>query len=203
MKVMLIDTETTGLSAYKNGIHQLAGIIKIDGKVEEKFNYKIRPFPKDEIDEEALKVSGVTKEQIMAYPEPTSVHMVFTKMMEKYVDKFKKEDKFHLAGQNVPFDAGFLNSFFRKCGDKYYGSWFNWDHIDLRYLAAVLRFAGFLPVENLKLETLAKHFKLEFNGKAHDAMADIEMTDEILKLLINNYLKNPGAVPAEKKVVKK
>lgn len=199
MKVMLIDTETTGLSAFKNDIHQLAGMVKIDGKVVERFNYKIRPFDFNNISPEALEVSGVTVEQLKEYPEPKSVHMVFCKMMEKYVDKFKKEDKFHLAGQNVSFDAGFLSNFFKKCGDKYYGSWFNWDHIDLRAMSAILRYAGLLPVENLKLETLAKHFKLEFNGKAHDAMADIEMTDEVLKLLINNFLKRPEAKKAVKK----
>jgi DNA polymerase-3 subunit epsilon len=197
MKVFWLDTETTGLSFFKHDIHQLAGLIVIDGKIVEEFNYNIKPFSFENIEPDALKVSGVTVEQLKTYQDPKNVHLVLIKMMEKYCNKFDKDDKFSLAGQNVPFDANMLKGFFQKCGDKFYGSWFNYDYIDLRALTAILKFAGLLPVENLKLETIAKHLGIEYN--AHDALSDIKCTRSCLNTLVSTFFAKPTAKKALKK----
>lgn len=64
MKVVFFDLETTGTLVNKHGIHQISGMIVIDGEVKETFDFKVQPNPKAEIVQEALDVAGVTKEQI-------------------------------------------------------------------------------------------------------------------------------------------
>ena len=68
MKVVFFDLETTGTLVNKHGIHQISGMIVIDGEVKETFDFKVQPNPKAEIVQEALDVAGVTKEQILSYP---------------------------------------------------------------------------------------------------------------------------------------
>ena len=66
VKKFFYDLETTGVDHRRNGIHQLAGCIEIYGEIVESSNFKVAPNPKAIIEEEALKVGGVTLEQIQA-----------------------------------------------------------------------------------------------------------------------------------------
>ncbi len=61
-KIVFIDTETTGLKGMENGVHQISGIIDINGKIVDKFNFKVAPFEEDFITGNALKTSHVTRE---------------------------------------------------------------------------------------------------------------------------------------------
>ena len=91
MKLLYFDVETTGLSAAKCAIHQLSGIIEIDGEIKERFNINIVPFEGAMISEDALKVSNVTKKQINAYEYSYMLaHAEFKNMVLKYVDKYNK-----------------------------------------------------------------------------------------------------------------
>ena len=110
MKLFFFDVETTGTNPAKNGIHQISGEIVIDGETKESFDFKVKPNPKAIIEDEALKISGVTVEQIMSYPDMKTIYLELVKMMSKYVDKFNKLDKFFLVGYN---NASFDNQFFR------------------------------------------------------------------------------------------
>ena len=65
MKVLFFDLETTGTLVSRHGIHQISGMVVIDGVIREKFNLHVRPNPKAEIVQEALDIAGVTKEKIM------------------------------------------------------------------------------------------------------------------------------------------
>ncbi len=68
MKQLFYDLETTGTKYWRNSIHQLSGMVVVDGEVKEEFNFHVQPNPKAEIEDEALQIAGVTKEQVMAYP---------------------------------------------------------------------------------------------------------------------------------------
>lgn len=96
MKLFCFDLETTGLKFWRHGIHQISGCIIIDGIVKEEFNFRVQPNPKAEIDEEALKIANVTKEQVMAYPPMLEVYNQIIAMMGKYVDKFNKIGRAHV-----------------------------------------------------------------------------------------------------------
>lgn len=64
MKLLFFDLETTGTNPGRNGIHQISGQVVIDGIVKESFDFHVQPNPKAAIEDEALAVAGVTREQI-------------------------------------------------------------------------------------------------------------------------------------------
>lgn len=61
MKLFFYDLETTGVNPGRNGIHQISGMIVVDGEVKETFDFKVRPNPKATIEKSALEVGGVTQ----------------------------------------------------------------------------------------------------------------------------------------------
>lgn len=186
MKQFYIDVETTGTNSYKNALVQLSGIIEIDGEEKERVNFKLRPMPKHEIDQEALDVTGKTEKELMAYPSHTRAYVEFIRVMDKYVNRFNREDKFYFIGYNADFDEGFVRAFFMNNKDFYFGSWFFWPVIDVAKLAGVrCMLDGNRPKKDFKLMTVADHFGIDVEEEeAHDAMYDIEITRKLFKKLI-------------------
>lgn len=185
MKEFFFDLETTGLKHWKNGVHQIAGAIVIDGIIKEEFDYKVRPNPKAEIDPESLDVGGVTLEQIMEYPPMEEVYKGLTVMLGRYVDKYNKRDKFWKIGyNNAAFDDNFFRAFFVQNGDNYFGSWFWADPIDVRVLAAKHLMEERSNMPNFKLGTVAQHLGVDVdNAMLHDGVYDIRLTMEVYKKL--------------------
>jgi DNA polymerase-3 subunit epsilon len=190
VKVLFFDCETTGLDPVKNDIIQLAGIVEIDGKIKDEFNFFSQPFNYDNISPEALEVHGISIDTIKQFPKPQLLKNRLINILSQYVNKYDQNDKFFPAGQNVRFDIDFLSENFKKNQDKYFGSWLWRYPLDLYSLSTALRYKGILKTENLKLETLAKHFNVEL--KAHDAMSDIRCTREIIRIILDRYITNPG-----------
>ncbi len=183
MKILFFDVETTGVLPNKHGIHQISGEIQIDGETKEQFNLKVRPNPKAEITPEALEVGGVTLEQIMAYPPMEEVFPQFISMLSKYVDRYNKKDKFFLCGyNNASFDNNFLRGWFLQNGDRYFGSWFWANSIDVMVLATPFLANVRSKMENFKLATVALACGINVeDDKLHDASYDIYLTKEIYK----------------------
>lgn len=181
MKVLAFDCETTDKNPQTCGLITLSGAIVIDSVVTEYFDFKMRPFQDDSITEEALEINKVTRAEIEMYPEPTHVmkkHIL--PMFDQYVRKFDKKDKFFPFGYNVGFDITVLDSFFRKCGQRYgSGSYQNWASLDLMQSVNVMLFTGTLPdsLPNRKLGTIAKHFNVPI--QAHIGLSDIKATLKI------------------------
>lgn len=186
MKIFYLDVETTGLDEKKNDIIQLAGIVEIDSEVMESFKLVCQPFDYEAVEPSALEVHGMTIDQIKEFPTPQEAYKALIKILSKYIDRYDKFDKFTPAGQNVPFDTGFLKQFFLKNGDVYYGSWFNYQHVDLMSFSLVLKHAGLLKIDNVKLATVAEKFGVPL--QAHDALEDIQATRNLLKIMIKKYL---------------
>ena len=192
MKLVFFDLETTGTNPGKHGIHQISGQIVIDGVVKESFDFHVQPNPKALIEEEALKVGGVTREQILAYPPMQQVYHEFVAMLGKYVDKFNKKDKFFLVGyNNAAFDNQFLRGFFLQNGDVYFGSWFWSNSIDVMVLASAYLATRRPEMENFKLSTVAKTLGIVVNDDSlHDAMYDIELTKAVFDIVTGNQYGN-------------
>ena len=184
MKLVFFDLETTGTNPGKNGIHQISGMVEIDGVEKEHFNFNVQPNPKAVIEEQALEVAGVTREQVMSYPAMSEVYKQFVAMLGKYVDKFNKRDKFFLVGyNNAAFDNQFLRGFFLQNGDNYFGSWFWANSIDVMVLASHHLAERRHEMENFKLSTVAKFMGINVDDNSlHDADYDIYLTKEIYKL---------------------
>ena len=185
MKRLYYDLETTGLKPEKHGIHQMSGKLVFDkdgARHVEEFNFKVRPNPKALIDEEALNIAGVTKEQVLSYPPMEVVFNQFISLLEIGCDRFNKSDKYHLVGyNNRGFDDQFLRGFFLQNNDNYFGSWFWSDSIDVMVLASKFFEEDRHKMPNFKLSTVASHLGIPIDeNKLHDAMYDIYLTEEIL-----------------------
>ena len=185
MKIFAYDLETTGTNPGQHGIHQIAGIILIDGKEKERFEIKLRPNPKAKIDPEALKACNVTEEQIMAYQPMEDGYQELIGILGKHVNKFDKKDKFFTLGyNNAGFDDNFLRGLFLQNGDVYYGSWF-WSHCLDVMILATRQLAIVRPqMVDFKLKTVAAQMGIQVDeSKLHDAVYDVELTYEIFKKL--------------------
>lgn len=185
MKLVFFDLETTGTNPGKHGIHQISGQIVIDGVIKETFDFHVQPNPKALIEDEALKVGNVTREQILAYPPMQQVYQEFVAMLGKYVDKFNKKDKSFLVGyNNAAFDNQFLRGFFLQNGDVYFGSWFWANSIDVMVLASAYLATRRPDMENFKLSTVARTLGVDVQSESlHDAMYDIELTKAVFDII--------------------
>ena len=193
MKLFYFDVETTGLQPWKHGIVQLAYSVEIDLVEKESGCFFIKPFDSDEIDQKALDVNSLTREQLSHFPEPTVVfNQYLIPLLAKYIDKYDKNDKFCPAGFNAQFDIDFLQQFFKKNGDKWFGSWFNYDVVDplqaLRFFQPAEAWIKKLP--DKKLGTLTRVLGIE-HASAHDALSDIKATRELVHRLWNGECFNP------------
>jgi len=184
-KILFYDLETTGVKYWKNSIHQIAGCIDIDGEIKEYFDFRVAPHPAATIDTEALKIGGVTLEEIQAYPDMKTVHKQFTSMLSKYVDRFNRQDKFFLCGfNNMGFDDKFLRNFFELNGDTYFGSFFWANSLDVMCLASNKLLDTRPSMVDFKLKTVAGTMGLTIDPeKLHDGRYDIELTRQIYYLL--------------------
>jgi len=181
-KLCFIDTETTGLNPKSNGLIQLAGSIEIDHEVKENFNWFVKPLPSDIVEDKALEVNGITREQMAGFPGAREIYNRFTLLLSKYVDKFEKSDKFQFIAYNARFDYDFMRAWFEKLGDKYFGSWFFFPPIDVMNLAATSLYKSRGEMKNFKLLTVAEHVGIETSEEeAHDAMYDINLTKELYR----------------------
>lgn len=184
-KIIFIDTETGGVNADFSALIQLSGIIEVDGTEKEKFNFYIKPFKNSEINEKALEVQGRTLEELRTdkYIDESIIYKKFLEILDKYIDKYDKDDKFIVAGYNVKFDIDILKALFERNNNKFLFSYFNSSMLDPLYSVRLLQVAGMLPVlENNKLETWCKYFNIEL--KAHDSLQDITATKKLIEKLI-------------------
>ena len=185
-KIIFIDTETGGVNPEKSALIQLSGIIRIDKKDVEKFNFYIKPFENSEVNEKALEVQGRTLDELKAekYIEEKEVYKQFINLLDKYIDKYDKTDKFIVAEYNVRFDVDILKALFQRHGNNFSFSYLDSSMLDPLYSIRLLQIAGILPVlENNKLETWCKHFGIEL--KAHDSLEDIVATKKLIGKLIS------------------
>lgn len=186
-KLLFFDLETTGVKFWRNGIHQIGGIVDIDGQEAERFDIRLAPNPAATIEQEALDVAGVTLEQVQPYQPMEDGYRQLVGILSKYVNKFDKRDKMYLVGyNNAGFDNSFLRALFQQCGDKYFGSWFYPNCMDVYVMVTPFLMGVRNDMENFKLMTVARTMGIEIDeNKLHDATYDIELTRDIFYKIIN------------------
>lgn len=179
-----IDVETTGKNQVRNGIIQIGGVIcRREGDaltVLQEFELNAAPFPADLIEDEALAISGITRDQLAHFDPPDVVHGKLTEVLGKYCNKFDRRDKMVFAGYNASFDYGFLRRWFEKGGDKYFGSWFWHPPVDVMTLAMVHLAEVRQELADFKLGTVAARFQLT-GEVAHTALGDARTTKAIFE----------------------
>lgn len=187
MVKVFFDVETTGVNPKLHCIHQIAGLIEVDGEIVEQFDIKARPHPKAKIEPEALKICGVTEAQLMKYPPFETAYKKLILILSKYIDKFDTKDKAHLVGfNNRFFDDVFLRVFFELNNDLYIGSWFYTDSLDCIVLASQYLLERRANMPNFKQMSVAKELGIVVDkAKLHDAFYDVQLTRQIYRLVTN------------------
>lgn len=186
MKVCYFDVETTGIYAGKHDIVEIACIVEVDHVVVNEFAFECQPFDYDAIDASALEACDTTVEDLKKRALPHIMYPKLLKEFGRHIDKYKKSDKMYPAGFNVRFDVDFLNDFFKKNNDVYYGSWFNWKSIDALPILNWLDLTGKVHLEKRTLTDACKYFGIDL-GQAHVALNDIRATRELILLLKKEY----------------
>jgi DNA polymerase-3 subunit alpha len=178
MNHLWLDTETTGLSEYKNDIVQLACIPIVNGIPQKPFNEFCQPTNWNAIEAEAVRVHGITRDMMETFQTQEEMLDKFI----QYVSSFGV--KFTIAGYNVGFDKKFISATFSKHGKS--SDFFRLFTINIHdtYKRAK-SVKSQIPVSSFKLESLADYYGIKI--KAHDALSDIEATiavDKIVSKLI-------------------
>ncbi len=193
-KLLFIDVETTGTDPERHGLTQISGCVQLGDTVEETFDWYVRPYPQDVIEDEALAVTGIDRRQFLppGHPDHLAVAgqdfldpgVVYTRMVEmlgRYVDKFNKGDKFQFVGYNAhSFDMPFVRKFWEKNSDRFFGSWFWYPCLDVMLVWAQILQLKRPELTNFKLATVARHSGIKVDDdRLHDSQYDIELTREL------------------------
>lgn len=187
MKIVKIiyDLETTGLDLRRHAIVQLAGTVLVDDQEKEMFNFQMRPFEGAEVDSEALRVTSKTKEDLNGYGDPGIAFYLFIDILSRYINRYDRDDKAFLVGyNNAKFDDQFLRQWFELNKDRFYGSWFYSNSIDVMSLASeyLIERRQFMP--NFKLSSVADELGIYYNPDGlHDAMFDVNLTRRVYEVV--------------------
>lgn len=183
---VVFDTETTGLSARKQDVVQVAGIIFRDGLELQRFNFTCQPHDWGTIAYDALEINGHTVDKMKTYPQPHVTCKALRDILDSYIDKDNPEEVFQLIAHNMPFDHRFLLAWWEKCGFDDFFKYFlpqdecictkKWGNRANKQLGWGL--------ENGKLITFAKHFNFQFD--AHDALGDTLACAHVMTQLLHH-----------------
>lgn len=183
MKKIFLDVETTGTEPKVHAIIQIAGIIEINGRTVDQFNWKLKPPMGALIEDKALEVNGISRAALADFPDQGEVFSSFLYMLDQHVDRFSKSDKFFLYAYNAPFDTEFMRAWFNRNASKYFGSYFHFPSIDVAVLAGEKLQHVRGSMFNFKLATVAQHVGLDTAGALHDAMFDVQLTYDLYNRL--------------------
>ena len=191
MKELIYDLETTGLDKEKCAIHQISAIIKIDGIEKERINIKMKPFKDAEISDEALKVCHISKETLLSYQSQEDGYNEFINILDKYVKRYSRKDKFYLIGyNNIRFDNDFLRNFFLRNGNKFFGSYFWSNSIDVMVLSTMILHNKRCNMSNFRLSTVASELNIEYlNEDLHNAITDVDLTEKLYSKFVKLFFK--------------
>lgn len=160
-KILFIDTLTTGLNPERCAIYRIGGIIceeSAGGIVEkQKFDIFSRPFEGARIMENSLWVGGVTRSNLIYFPEQKSAFDDFFRLVSESVNLRNSKDKLYIAGFNTSsFDAPFIRNWFTRNGNQRFRDCFYVQTLDMMSLSAfaLINERGNMP--DFHLETTAR-----------------------------------------------
>lgn len=98
------------------------------------------------------------------------------------------------AGQNTPFDIGFVTKLFEDVG-AVYNDFIHYAYLDTMPVLRLLNLLGDIPDSACSLQGAKRHFGIkQKRGAAHDALGDVEATVELFRELCKGLGAGEGAV---------
>lgn len=182
---VIIDIETAGFNAKKNPLLEISAVIvELDEQgwlqISESHSSNIIPFTGAELDEAALKFTGIDPYHPfrMAIDEKEALSKIFKPI--KAAIKRNDCSKAILVGHNPAFDLNFLNAAIARTKIKRspFHSFSSFDTATL----------GGLVYGQTVLAKVAKAAKLEWDSeKAHSAIYDAKQTAKIFCMIVNRW----------------
>jgi DNA polymerase III alpha subunit (gram-positive type) len=172
-KLLIIDTETTGLDPNVNHIWQIAAYYRNSKGEWSTINLKCCPCSLENVTNEALQVCRTSIEELTSFPDAKSVYNQFRNFL---IQETSDGEKLVWVGYNCKFDMSFMESFFKYFDqqDSIY-RFFSRHHVDMLDFSRLLYTAGVLDSPSLRLETIYKLFG-QGTETAHDALEDARIT---------------------------
>lgn len=168
----IVDIEATDNSSNVDSrIIQFACVLYRNGKIVEKFNTLIQPEVR--ISKYITRLTGITNQMVATAPYFEEVALLITTMLEDTI----------FVAHNVGFDFRFLNEQLEKEGIAPLTN----QTIDTVDLSQILWPAA----PSYQLEDLAKYIGCQLT-QAHDALADAEVTMELLQALWQRAIELPA-----------
>lgn len=191
MILLYIDTETTGLDTATCSIWQLSGYISDTATgTSDSFDYKMRPYRNEIISKEAAAKTGATQEELDSYPSQSEMFSNFTALLSKYVDLEDWNQRVIPVGYNISFDLDFLRSWFAfNNSATLFSRNIYFPGIDVMYLAAYCLLGERSKMRNFQLSTVYEKLTGKSLENAHNAMADIDATKELLNVVVGKLRK--------------
>lgn len=168
---VIFDVETTGLSAIYDKVIELSASKMKDGEVLERFDEFIDPgFP---LSEQTINLTSITDEMVRGSKSEEEVFKMFKDFCKGSI----------IAGHNVSFDMGFMNTGYRR---------HNMEEIT-QPVIDTLPLARFLypNLRGYRLNTLSKKFKVALEHH-HRANYDAEATGHLLRIFLKDAEKRYG-----------
>lgn len=164
----VVDVETTGLSANKNRIIEIA-LVKIEKlKITDKLHYLINP--QTYIPPFITSLTGIENDDVIGAP-------LFSEIVDEVISF---TDNTVLTAHNFPFDSSFLNSEFMISGREFINE----------HSCCTLKIARniYPTLQSKSLSSVAHSLNLR-NSNAHRALGDAEITAKVLLKMIKELQK--------------
>lgn len=190
MRQIVLDTETTGLSAEAgHRIVEIGGVEIINRRLTGRtWHYYLNP--EREIEKEALAVHGLTTEFLADKPRFSEVASLFQEFIQGA----------QLIIHNAPFDLSFLHREFKLINFALSQAIFDHDNvIDTLKMARKLH-----PGQRNSLDALCKRYAIDnTNRKLHGALLDAELLARVYLAMTSGQSSLFGEEEVEKKVLTK
>ena len=150
----------------------------------------MRPYRNEIISKEAAAKTGATQEELDGYPSQSEVFSNFTALLSKYVDLEDWNQRVIPVGYNISFDLDFLRSWFAfNNSATLFSRNIYFPGIDVMYLAAYCLLGERSKMRNFQLSTVYEKLTGKSLENAHNAMADIDATKELLNVVVGKLRK--------------
>lgn len=171
----VVDVETTGLSASRNRIIEIA-IVKIENlKITDKLHYLINP--QTYIPPFITSLTGIDNDDVLGAP-------FFSDVVDEIISFTSNTI---LTAHNFPFDSSFLNAEFIRSGQEFIND----------QSCCTLKIARniYPTLKSKSLSSVAEFLNLK-NTNAHRALGDAEITAKVLLKMIKELQKKDNIITA-------